>query len=184
MFYRVKMYVVLLAGIAFVAGCASAPKTVSVVPDDQKAEKVVMNEDFNPLTLNDYSLPAEKKSTVTTYKLEQFMKEDKVDSLNSDEMVPGYRVQLISTRYEAEARTVKLDAMLTFKENVYVIFDDPYYKIRIGDCLTRFDANVLQEEAADKNFNEAWVVRTNVFRSPVLQSEEGEDKEDIEVIVP
>ncbi len=183
MFYKAKLYVVLFAGILMVAGCASTPKTVAVVPDEKKT-KVVMNEDFNPLTLNDYSLPVEQKSSVTTYKLDQFMKEDKVDSTNSDEMVPGYRVQLISTRYEAEARTVKLDAMLTFRENVYVIFDDPYYKIRIGDCLTRFDANILQEEAADKNFNEAWVVRTNVFRSPVLQSEEGEDNEDMNIIVP
>lgn len=129
---------------------------------------IAMNENFDPATLGEYKIDDadEKEAKTTFYNINQFIHSDAKDSVNSDELVSGYRVQLISTRNEAEARTVKLDAMLSFQSHIYIIFDNPYYKIRIGDCISRFDANELQEIAVKKGFNEAWVVKTKVFKQP------------------
>lgn len=76
--------------------------------------------------------------------------------------VLGYRVQIISTPFEETAREVRNEALLKFEEPVYMIFDAPYYKVRIGDCLSRFEAEDLQQKAIEKGFGQAWVVRTLV----------------------
>ena len=93
-------------------------------------------------------------------------------------MTTGYRVQLISTRDGEEARAVKRDAVLSFEENVYVAFDNPYYKVRIGDCNSRFAAEILQEKAVEKGFVEAWVVRTQVYKEPQKQIDHPEESPD------
>ncbi len=76
--------------------------------------------------------------------------------------VLGYRVQIISTPFEEVAREVRNEALLKFEEPVYMIFDAPYYKVRIGDCLSRFEAEELQQKAIERGFGQAWVVRTVV----------------------
>jgi len=76
--------------------------------------------------------------------------------------VLGYRVQIISTPFEEVAREVRNEALLKFEEPVYMVFDAPYYKVRIGDCVSRFDAEELQQKAIEKGFAQAWVVRTMV----------------------
>ncbi len=160
---------VLILILFFILNC-SGPNTVRKDNRKEKSPEIrmAMDENFDPLSLGDYitDTPEKKDSKITIYDINQFIKGDAQDSVNSEELVSGYRVQLISTRNEAEARTVKLDAMLSFPSHIYIIFDNPYYKIRVGDCISRFDANELQEIAVKKGFNEAWVVKTNVYKQP------------------
>jgi len=156
--------------ILFIIISCSGPGAVrnDTQPAKFPVEGNEMIENFDPLSLGDYNIEnsTKKDSETTFYDINQFITSDTKDSVSSEELVQGYRVQLISTRSEAEARTVKLDALLSFPSHVYMIFDNPYYKIRIGNCISRFDANVLQESAVKKGFNEAWVVKTRVYKQP------------------
>lgn len=80
------------------------------------------------------------------------------------EVAWGWRVQICALTDEGQARNVYMSALLKFDEHVYLTYDSPYYKVRIGDCLSRYEADELQRLASEKGFDDAWVVRTKVYK--------------------
>ena len=159
-------------------GCAGS-KQVSTV-DKVDSPSVNLNESFDPASLDDYEFEIEKKTKADmgALDIDEFLKGGaQVDSLEENELITGYRVQLIATRSVVEARAVKKEALLTFEDLVYMTFDDPYYKVRLGDETSRFDANDLQEVAVSKGYFGAWVVRTMVNKNPKFLLEKDEQKE-------
>ncbi|MDZ7373565.1 MAG: SPOR domain-containing protein [candidate division KSB1 bacterium] len=97
----------------------------------------------------------------------------------ADEMVPGYRVQLCATPDETEARAHYHEALLKFPDQgVYLQFDGPYYKVRVGDCRSRFEAEELQKRVRESGFPDAWVVRTRVYTAPPGLKENEEQQRD------
>jgi hypothetical protein len=134
-----------------------------------KIDTVKQNEEYKPFSLGDYDIeiPLVVNQDENALNIDEILKGQEQDTTEVREKVmPGFRVQLVATRDEDEARNVRREAVLTFSEKVYLSFDDPYYKVRIGDCISRFDANDLQEQAISKGFFEAWVVRTNIHYYP------------------
>jgi hypothetical protein len=98
-----------------------------------------------------------------------------VSSGTEEDMVPGYRVQLCATPDEAAARAYYHDALMKFMDlGVYLQFDSPYYKVRVGDCKSRFEAEELQKRVQQSGFPDAWVVRTKVYVSPPARGGESE----------
>ena len=172
-----KRILLFLLCICFIMifGCAGSKQVSSV--DKVESPRIKMNESFDPATLNDYDFKIEKKerSDKGALDIDEFLKgRAQTDSLEKNELVPGYRVQLIATRSVAEARALKREALLVFDDLVYLTFDDPYYKVRLGDAISRFEANDLQEVARSKGYLSAWVVRTHVNNNPKVLMEPGE----------
>jgi hypothetical protein len=165
----------ILAAIVVAPYCLGQQKSEkSNLPGEKTKPMTEIIEDFAPMTLGDYDVDIEpgytQKSAAAD--LDQLLKGGgESDSSSQSQMVTGYRVQLVSTRDGDEARAVKRDAFLSFEENVYVTFDDPYYKVRLGDFQSRYDAEILQEKAMEKGFVEAWVVRTQVFIQPQKETD-------------
>ena len=59
--------------------------------------------------------------------------------------VNGWRVQLKFKAKEAEILQIKLDFIKLYpKIPVYLKYDEPYYKIRVGDCRTKLQAIKIQ----------------------------------------
>ena len=83
----------------------------------------------------------------------------------ASEQVTGYRVQLIATPNYQEADSMFQTIKSTFEAdaNTYLEYDSPNYKIRIGDCDTRYGAERLQNIARQKGFRYAWIVRSNIL---------------------
>ncbi|MBM3319422.1 MAG: SPOR domain-containing protein [Candidatus Eisenbacteria bacterium] len=79
--------------------------------------------------------------------------------------VSGYRVQLYATREPEKAKAFAESARAHFREKIYVEYLEPYYKVRVGDCLTREEARLLLDRAKDAGFDEAWVTATLVMRT-------------------
>jgi hypothetical protein len=76
--------------------------------------------------------------------------------------MPGFRVQIFVGGDEFEARQMEEQALMSFDESVYLIFDSPNYKIRIGDCKTRTEANELRQRAVGSGYKDAWVVQCKI----------------------
>lgn len=74
----------------------------------------------------------------------------------------GFRVQIFASSTEKNASKVADDARTTLDENVYVDHIVPYYKVRIGDCLTREDAEFLKDKALRQGYTGAFVVETMI----------------------
>ncbi|MEA3310729.1 MAG: SPOR domain-containing protein [candidate division WOR-3 bacterium] len=76
--------------------------------------------------------------------------------------VPGYRVQIFASSTNEGANKVASEARFKFTERVYVEYDAPYYKVRIGDYKNRSDAEILREKAKNLGYGDAWIVQTEV----------------------
>lgn len=86
--------------------------------------------------------------------------------------VSGFRIQVISTQSRATAETTRenllawwqsarqdLDAPRTLGQDlgIYVSYEQPYYKVRIGDFIQRADADQAVSFVREQ-FPDAWIV--------------------------
>lgn len=130
-----------------------------------KATTETYREDFDPLTLNDddvWILPSVKGGSSAS-------KESRIavpkGEATREEVLQGYRVQLVATKEEEQAREIKKNAMLKLSHPVYLIFESPLYKVRVGDCATREEAKEILEEAKRNGFPDAWIVPSTINKT-------------------
>ena len=84
-------------------------------------------------------------------------------SLDSVQSVSeGYRVQVLATRYFERADSLAVIMKNTVSDSVYVDFEAPNYKVRIGDFIDRNSAESLQQELVQMGYNSAWILRTRI----------------------
>ncbi len=76
--------------------------------------------------------------------------------------VPGYRVQIFASSTQEGADKVASEARFKFTEQVYVEYEPPYYKVRLGNYKNRSDAEILREKAKNLGYLDAWIVQTEV----------------------
>ncbi|MBN2030497.1 SPOR domain-containing protein [bacterium] len=125
-------------------------------------------EDFDPLTLNDDDIviePVDRTEPSQNPSRSELETPSSPLPGNEEEMIQGYRVQLLISRDEELATEAKKRAIFQFPEvDVYMVFETPYYKIRIGDCLTEKEAEQLMNEAIRKGYDDAWRVQSKIYR--------------------
>ena len=84
-------------------------------------------------------------------------------SLDSVQSVSeGYRVQVLATRYFERAESLAVIMKNTVSDSVYVDFEAPIYKVRIGDFIDRNSAVSLQQELVQMGYNSAWILRARI----------------------
>jgi hypothetical protein len=82
-----------------------------------------------------------------------------------EEIVPGFRIQVFSSSGVDEANLMKSITMEKFtNDSVYVVYDAPVYKIRVGDFVNRYEANQRLPDFADKGYRDAWIVPDRIIQ--------------------
>jgi hypothetical protein len=76
--------------------------------------------------------------------------------------VYGFRVQIFASSTEKNAMKIVDDARTAFGGRIYIEHLAPYFKVRIGDCLTKEDALVLKDKAVSQGYRGAFVVETMI----------------------
>jgi hypothetical protein len=74
--------------------------------------------------------------------------------------VRGYRVQVMISQDENELIKLKNTLLQSLNEDIYIIFELPNYKLRIGDFISRKEAENFQEKIVKLGYRTAWVVPT------------------------
>ncbi|KPJ70846.1 hypothetical protein AMJ52_09360 [candidate division TA06 bacterium DG_78] len=74
----------------------------------------------------------------------------------------GFRIQIFASSTEKNANRVASDASSVLTERVYVDYVAPYYKVRVGDCLTYEDAETLKNRMLRQGYHGAFIVETMV----------------------
>ena len=74
----------------------------------------------------------------------------------------GYRVQVLDTRYFERADSLAVIMKNTVSDSVYVDFEAPNYKVRIGDFIDRDSAESLQQDLVQMGYNSAWILRSRI----------------------
>ena len=84
-------------------------------------------------------------------------------SLDSVQSVSeGYRVQVLGTRYIERADSLAIIMKNTINDSVYVDFEAPNYKVRVGDFIDRDSAESLQQDLVQMGYNSAWILRSRI----------------------
>jgi hypothetical protein len=84
------------------------------------------------------------------------------------ELTPGFRVQVMFSNSINEATKVKNEVALLFSADiVYVLYDSPYYKVRVGDYQERNDATQALKILIDKGYMQSWIVPDRVQKNPL-----------------
>jgi len=91
--------------------------------------------------------------------------------------VPGYRVQIFAGENRTDALRVEEKARRRFDVEVYLDFFAPLYKVRIGDCRTMEEADVILKEAKRKGYGDAFRIPTKVWVEQAPDSLQGSGAE-------
>lgn len=80
-----------------------------------------------------------------------------------EEIVQGFRIQLYSSSNYDEAQGMKnVTQELAVPDSVYIVFDPPVYKLRVGDFVSRYEANQRLLYYISHGYRDAWVVPDRV----------------------
>jgi SPOR domain len=174
-FSPVKSFLALFAASVFALANVSAqttrPDTTSHGAAASVGISITIVRDTTGVKLDSLSMSHDtsvvKKDTVAA-------KKDTLEIISSSSSyntTPGFRVQLLTTQNLSEAIGMKAraDSVLS-NYNVYIVYDAPYYKVRVGDFHARYEANQAVAFIAGRGFPNAWSVPDNVFRNPPHKS--------------
>jgi len=164
-----RCFLFVLCSFAVAPGQIPAVTTTNAgTSTSQEEDRFTLDESWDPAALLDLSLDtsAVRQQVIRKEQFEALLKGRSKVEESAGLYANGYRVQLVATREEAEARANMQSALLSFSENVYLLFDNPYYKLRVGDCLSRSQADSLQQRALAKGFAKAWITRSQVYKQP------------------
>ncbi len=80
--------------------------------------------------------------------------------------IPGFRIQVLLTQDIDEAVRIRdsVESLLP-EEWTYIVYDSPYYKVRLGNCEDRAAAGPLLKKISSFGFRSAWIVPDNVVRN-------------------
>jgi len=91
----------------------------------------------------------------------------KIIAIAPPETITGFRVQVLFTP-EIELANRTRDTLLTVLPNEwsYIVYDSPYYKVRIGNFVERGLAAQMVKKLADFGFQDAWIVPDKIIKNP------------------
>ena len=94
-----------------------------------------------------------------------------------------YRIQIFTSRLYAEANREWALAEEIFNLPVHLDYEVPYYKLRVGDFITRSEAEEMVSEIRAIGYRNAWVARVvlrirdvpefNLSDEPILPTDSG-----------
>ena len=162
----IKYFIVLFSLLYFI-GCASSSKVQTGVETGDSKPSGKYDESFDPSTLDDDDILIGKEADQAQIK----QVDNKADQKPETEKVlmhevEGYRVQILATQGIEAATLQQQKAVDKFSDHdykVYLIYEAPLYRLRIGDAITSEDAEVIRDLAKERGYDEALIVRSKVM---------------------
>ncbi|MEJ2543652.1 MAG: SPOR domain-containing protein [Calditrichaceae bacterium] len=158
----------ILISLVYFIGCASSSKVKTGMDTEERKPSSKYDESFDPLTLDDDDIEITKENTNT----QQVKQADQSASKqqNTEKVImhelEGFRVQILATQGLESATLQQQKAVDRFSDHgykVYLIYEAPLYRLRIGDAVTRKDAELIRDIAKERGYDEAFIVRSKVM---------------------
>jgi len=163
-----KKYVMIIVGISIIYACAPKATQPSAKPPEEEIIVIGEEETSKPPelpTVEEGEITFEE-ATPTPTEIEEAVPTptptEKVSPAPSKPLY-GYRVQILATSNKEKADMFAKEAQARFKDQkVYVEFVSPYYKVRIGDFLTREEAETFRARAKSLGYFDAFIVESPI----------------------
>ncbi len=115
-----------------------------------------LDESFNPDSLNEPPL----EWPIMLYPGDRLPVKPSAGDL--DTTAEGFRVQVTSTQSIEIADSLRDKLLAPFDGQVYISFDPPNYKVRVGNYKFRSEAEKAEERLKRLGYRTAWVIRTRI----------------------
>src|SRR3954470_15063615 len=87
--------------------------------------------------------------------------------MTSSGLYKGYRLQILSTRSRDEAFKLKTELLQMFPNHqTYILFQSPYFKVRIGNYFRRRDAESFKNRFLQKLSRNVYIVEDAIEYTP------------------
>lgn len=83
--------------------------------------------------------------------------------------VQGFRIQVFASGNIDEAAAAQRTARNQVSDSVYVVYDPPVYKVRVGDYATRLEASQRLPRIVNLGYPDAWVVSDKISLRRVIR---------------
>ncbi|MFT4022161.1 MAG: SPOR domain-containing protein [Flavihumibacter sp.] len=81
--------------------------------------------------------------------------------------VPGFRIQVVNTTDRAQAIQAKTKVYQKYPElNAYLLYQSPYFRVRVGNFLTRKDAEAYLKKLSKDFSQNIYVVNDIIETNP------------------
>lgn len=82
------------------------------------------------------------------------------------ETLQGFRIQLLATNNFDDANTTRNSLTVAFPDLwIYLVFEAPTYKVRVGDFVNRPEAKPLLDQFQSQGYKKAWIVPDRIIRN-------------------
>ena len=116
--------------------------------------------DFDPDKLNDPEPRWPMIISPLMPKMEKEKSEYKTDMTQI--IVEGFRVQVLATRTRENADQLRQTLAEGYAEEIYIVFEAPNYKVRMGNFIDRRRAESLRQTLVKSGYPSAWIIRTRI----------------------
>ena len=87
---------------------------------------------------------------------------DKVLIDSTQIVIEGYRVQVLATKQLAKAEKLQKDLSSILNQKIYIVFEAPNYKVRVGNFIDRNKAENFRKNIVKKGYSSSWIIRTRI----------------------
>ena len=87
---------------------------------------------------------------------------DKVLIDSTQIVIEGYRVQVLATKQLAKAEKLQKDLSSILNQKIYIVFEAPNYKVRVGNFIDRNKAENFRKNIVKKGYESSWIIRTRI----------------------
>ena len=77
----------------------------------------------------------------------------------------GYRLQIFESSSVEETNRTLQKFERSLKDSVYMVFEAPLYKLRLGNFVTKKEAEKQKENLNKKGYKNIWIVRSRIEQS-------------------
>ena len=116
---------------------------------------------FDPMDLGDDGIFIPRKPS-TKNDIYNTTADAPAEEIFEEQETQGFRVQIFSSSTNQSARQIEKTASGQFSEGVYLTYDPPTYKVRVGNCVSKEEADDIRQKALSLGYRDAWVVRDKI----------------------
>lgn len=161
--------------VLLVLTACGSTSSVATRGDDPVEIPVVLTEEYETFDVSQYPDEPMAAPIEVTHQVPPALMENRADA-GVEQQMAGYRVQVYATLDPLEAEQIEETVrrwwamraerlgngvQVAAEQRVYRLFRQPYYRIRLGDTVTRRDAEALLQVVKER-FDGAFVVPDQV----------------------
>ena len=156
-----KYYFYTLIVLLLVVGCAKKQAVSGEGPIGETIFEEISGEEIDTSSIIfEEDVPEETTSASFLEELE----EETIPFVSEPVTSQGYRVQIAAYKSEMQANSAADRARGSLGRSVYVQYIAPYYKVRVGNFTSKYEATQYKNQLrSSTSYRDAWVVPSEIM---------------------